>query len=472
MSIKGTRKFITKEVAQDADRYLGRRGEVWFQEGSQTIRFGDNITIGGQPLVGGVGDPITLSNTGVTFGVWLGDPVKFVKQNYGDQVDLIDTNVAITRGVNQGIYNPLVEASYDGDVSPVHTAWNADGWNDLSNVTNRPYATWATIMDGNPPGLINQELIMYDTLNDTYYTVKFHTWQSGTGGGGLGGAFSYTRRKINITAYFTKTDNGSQVDVIAPGVEITRDGNNGIYNVASESEWDSDDSPLGTLWNLDGWDDLTDVTSRQYLKFYVAAGSGSLGKRLVGKQFVMKDVINNQYWKIQFTRWTPSGNGGGFSWIRERIDVSNPQSGITFSDGSNQITAFTQQKLGVIPQIVHDASYDRWLSMSDIGKHILVSQTGVDIRIPDYSDQAFPVGSAITIVNVSGGEIRVRKDNDDESGTIFGAGTTTTATWWSIPDLGGGNVATLIKIAQYSVGEGGNGSVWMLSGPGIEEYVD
>jgi hypothetical protein len=467
-----SRKLVTKEFNNPADTYVGRVGEVWFKEGTTQLRFGNDVDPGGVELQGGAGDPITLTNTGVTFGVWLSDPVKFVKENYGDQVDQIDTGVAITRGVQQGIYNPLEEESYDSDVSPVNTEWNGDGWNDLSNVTSRSYATWATIMDGNPPGLINQELVMHDTLNDTYYTVKFHTWQSGTGGDGLGGAFSYTRRKINIAAYFTKEDNGDQVDVIAPGVEITRGENGGIYNAAAEEEWDSDDSPVGTLWNLDGWDDLTDVSARQYLKFYVAAGSGNLGKKLVGQQFVMKDTVNNEYWKIQFTRWTPQGNGGGFSWIRERINLSDPQSGITFSDGTNQTTAFTQQKLGVIPQTVHLESYDRWLSISDIGKHILVTQAGVDIRIPDYSDQAFPVGSAITIINVSGGSIRVRKDNDDESGNIFGAGTETTATWWSVPDLGGGNIATLVKIAQYSPGEGGNGSVWMLSGPGIEEYED
>jgi hypothetical protein len=51
-------------------------------------------------------------------------------------------------------------------------------------------------------------------------------------------------------------------------------------------------------------------------------------------------------------------------------------------------------------------------------------------------------------VNVSGGTIRVRKDNDDENVTIYGAGTASTNTWWSIPDVGGSNIATLIKIAQ------------------------
>lgn len=61
MSIKGTRKFITKEVAQDANQYLGRRGEVWFQEGTSTIRFGDNVTVGGQLLASGSSDRLTDS---------------------------------------------------------------------------------------------------------------------------------------------------------------------------------------------------------------------------------------------------------------------------------------------------------------------------------------------------------------------------------------------------------------------------
>jgi hypothetical protein len=467
MSIKGTRKFITKEVAQDADRYLGRRGEVWFQEGSQTMRFGDNVTVGGQALSGGVSDPIMLSNTGVTFGVWLSDQLHFKKSNYGTEVDQIAPLVAITRDVQQGIYNPLTESEYDGDVSPENTAWNADGWSDLSNVTNRNYTTWADISDGNPPGLVGQELIMHDTVNDVYHTLKFLTWQRG----GEGGAFSYVRRAINVTAYFTKTDNGSEVDVISPGIQITRDGDDGIYNVVSEESYDSDVSPAGTLWNQDGWDNLTDVTTRQYLTFFTLIG-GSLTQRVLGRQLVMQDTINNEYWKIQFTHWTPSGEGGGFSWVREKINLTQPQSGITFADGSNQVSAFTPQKLGVVPQLIHNQSYDRWLNLSDMGKHILITQTGVDVRVPDYADQEFPVGAVITIVNVSGGTIRVRKHNSDEGGNILGAGTATTATWWSIPDLGGGNIATLIKIAQYSVGEGGNGSAWMLSGPGIEEYVD
>ena len=459
------RKFISKEITYRDDTYVGQYGELWISDTGTTLRIGDNTTPGGIEVgSGGIGD---LTNTGITWGVWLSEPVHFVKDNYVAAVDEIDTGVQITRANNQGLYNPLEEEEWNGD-GPTYTEWNADGWSDLSNVANRSYSTWITISNNYPPGLVNQEIVMHDTLNDKYYTVKFLTWQSGDNGG----AFSYIRREINTAARFTKSDNGSEIDVIASGLSITRGDTGGIFNHDQEEEWDEDVSPVGTLWNMDGWDDLSDVTTRQYLTFYTITGTGSLDIRVLGQQFVIHDTINDEYWKVFFTQWTPDSNGGGFSYIREKINVVNPQSGLTFADGSNQTTAFTQQKLGVIPQLLHNQTYDRWLNLGDIGKHIIVTQSNVDIMVPDYADQPFPIGSAITIVNVSGGSVRVRKDNDDENGTIYGAGTVESSTWWSIPDLGGGNICTLIKLAQFAGGEGGNGSVWMLSGPGIEVYED
>lgn len=48
-----TRKLVSKEIQQDADQYVGEYGEVWFQEGTSTLRFGDSETPGGIPLSGG-----------------------------------------------------------------------------------------------------------------------------------------------------------------------------------------------------------------------------------------------------------------------------------------------------------------------------------------------------------------------------------------------------------------------------------
>ncbi len=53
--ITGTRKLISKEIQQDADVYVGTTGEIWFQEGTQTLRFGDDTTPGGIPIGGSGG---------------------------------------------------------------------------------------------------------------------------------------------------------------------------------------------------------------------------------------------------------------------------------------------------------------------------------------------------------------------------------------------------------------------------------
>lgn len=64
--ITGTRKLISKEIQQDADVYVGSTGEIWFQEGTQTLRFGDDETAGGIPLGGGgTAGPTTICAPGV-----------------------------------------------------------------------------------------------------------------------------------------------------------------------------------------------------------------------------------------------------------------------------------------------------------------------------------------------------------------------------------------------------------------------
>ena len=49
----GTRKLQSKEIQQDADAYMGSIGEIWFQEGTTQLRFGDSLTPGGIALSGG-----------------------------------------------------------------------------------------------------------------------------------------------------------------------------------------------------------------------------------------------------------------------------------------------------------------------------------------------------------------------------------------------------------------------------------
>ena len=139
---------------------------------------------------------------------------------------------------------------------------------------------------------------------------------------------------------FTHSDNGDEVDILIPddgstlGVGITRDNNNGIYNPYREGSWDSDVSPGGTLWNIDGWADFSDVESRTYAPLYEAFGFGGLGNKIVGTECVMYLPDNGKYYAVKFSAWTQNNNGGGFAYTRRELDLTSLSDGIRFSDGT------------------------------------------------------------------------------------------------------------------------------------------
>jgi len=128
------------------------------------------------------------------------------------------------------------------------------GWGDLATVSTRSYGTFNDTLDGQIGNVIlGKELIMQVPSTLQYFKFKFTQWTQG----GNGGGFQYEREEIDSAGNslgpvvtFTKTNYGSEVDIIVPGVvEITRGSNQGIYNVVSESGWDASASPSGTTWN-------------------------------------------------------------------------------------------------------------------------------------------------------------------------------------------------------------------------------
>jgi hypothetical protein len=139
---------------------------------------------------------------------------------------------------------------------------------------------------------------------------------------------------------FTKTDYGDEVDILiaddgdGAGIGITRDNNGGIYNTYREGEWDEDVSPGGTLWNIGGWTDISDVEQRNYVPLYEAFGFGGLGNKIVGAECIMYLPDNGKYYTVQFTQWTQNNNGGGFAYTRRELNLDSLQEGIRFSDGT------------------------------------------------------------------------------------------------------------------------------------------
>jgi len=267
-------------------------------------------------------------------------PVSFTRLPNISNTDFIDTGLTLARGSVRGLFNAESEGSYDNNLhtSPLGTKWNADGWGDLSSIPSRSYGTLRSVLNnaiGN--NILDAELIMHDTINDKYYKFEFTDW-----GENNGGSFAYTRTLIENPNFFKKVDyatGNSAIDVFVEddgdgsGVAITRGNNSGIYNPFRENGWDSDVSPEGTLWNIDGWDDFSDIETRTYTNFNDAY-NGNLGLNVPGTKSVMYIPDTDEYYAIQWLSWTQGNVGGGFSYLRYEIDTTQINEGVTFADGS------------------------------------------------------------------------------------------------------------------------------------------
>jgi hypothetical protein len=259
--------------------------------------------------------------------------------------DAIDDGLTLVRSYRYALFNLEAETEYDNNnyTSPLGTEWNSEGWGDLTALNTRTYTTFRDALNGAVgENIIGAELVMHDTVNDQYYKFSFSNW-----GGNNGGSYAYTRTLVEDPNYFRKTDYGDEVDDVFIGVDdstlqigITRANNGGIYNPYTEEEWDEDVSPQGTLWNIDGWNDLTDVAERTYVNLYAAFGEGGLGNKIVGTECVMSVPSIDKYYAIKFLSWTQNNAGGGFSYTRREIDLDQLDEGVRFADGTVQKTAY------------------------------------------------------------------------------------------------------------------------------------
>jgi hypothetical protein len=291
-----------------------------------------------------IGAPVSYTRQQIdgTTGEDIGPLITFTKAGGADPFlvyDDIDTGLKISRGSNQGIFNIEAENGWQDNTnwtySPLGTVWNIDGWQDLSNIKSRVYQPLEQVFDGGlGQKIIGTECVMHDTINDEYYTIKFTKWSNAESGAGV----SYVRQLINKNFVFVHTENGSEVDEIDEGIAITRDSGNGIYNPYDEGSWDEQYSPGGTLWNFDGFQDLSDIETRSYVTFFEAIRFWGIGNKIDGAESVMKVPSTGKYYTVKWISWQ-RGGGGAFSYIRTEIDLSKLNEGIRFPDGTVQKTS-------------------------------------------------------------------------------------------------------------------------------------
>ena len=135
---------------------------------------------------------------------------------------------------------------------------------------------------------------------------------------------------------FTRTDYGDEIDEVSDGLHITKDDQGWLYNDL-EDDGHGSNTPTGSRWNNDGWDDFSNVESRTYTSLENIWGGNF--QNIPGAKMIMLDETTDKYWAIEFLSWTNGNQGGGASYTRQELDLTSLATGIRFPDGTRLTSA-------------------------------------------------------------------------------------------------------------------------------------
>jgi uncharacterized protein (TIGR03382 family) len=126
--------------------------------------------------------------------IWNGPTLSFTKANGANpnlaaNQDRMTSNVWLTRGASQGLYNAKPESFFSHFFSPADTAW-ADGTTaNYASLIYRDWNQWAKGVHAGPPSTVGVNAVVHLISEDIYLDLRFTSWTSG----GAGGGFSYQR---------------------------------------------------------------------------------------------------------------------------------------------------------------------------------------------------------------------------------------------------------------------------------------
>lgn len=146
--------------------------------------------------------------------LWTGSKITFTKASGADfnqaaNQDRITSNVWITRGNTQGIFNIATETSYTDFVSPDDTEWAFGQISD--GVGTLTFDSWENTHGGNPPSTVNQDMVLHLITDDIYIDIKLLSW--GSGMSGSQGAFSYERSTSSSTISVEDFENENRFNI-------------------------------------------------------------------------------------------------------------------------------------------------------------------------------------------------------------------------------------------------------------------
>lgn len=162
--------------------------------------------------------------------IWTGPKMTFTKANNADWTlasnqDRLTANVWLTRADTLGIFNIVTENIYTKFVSPANTEWAFGTTADISTVT---FMDWQNAIASDPPGMVNQDMILHLISDDIYIDIKFLSWTIGRNGGG----FSY-ERSTDPTIGLDQNKTNTSISIFPnPSTDVIK-----ILGVSEEAEF-------------------------------------------------------------------------------------------------------------------------------------------------------------------------------------------------------------------------------------------
>jgi hypothetical protein len=251
-------------------------------------------------------------NVGTTANDRTGDPLRTaftkINQNFTELYN-VDANTVIISDITDltDTSNLLFSGNYDDLANTPFIPSDISDLTDTQNLLNPPLTTFTNIVLTNSAFIILQ--------GENFFEKE-----------------DYATGNSAIDTFVLEGEYG--------GVGITRGDDGGIYNPYREESFDENLSPDGILWNLEGWDDLSNIQTRSFIPFYQAYG-GDFDNLVPGSKAIMHIPDYGKYYAIHWLSWTANNSGGGFSYSRYEINENEIIEGVKFADDTVQKTAWT-----------------------------------------------------------------------------------------------------------------------------------